>query len=869
MIRERTGRMVRPGERAYKGYPYAFVIDTFRIAQAPVFIRLKDFLPLGHPRILPRLYDERTFFERSGKLEAGLRRQHFIFGILGGTFVAFFLFPLAYFVFNRQRYFLYYAVYVLLSFIFVCFTFERFGHMDLLFSNAPKLMEHIETPLNSFSIIFYFLFLRSFLDAKEKAPLLHWLLGFLVVYQLSFQVLDLFVFKLIFNNYEVAYKYAALGTIPGLLTCLYLLFVVFRWKRADATFIGIGMVFFLAGVVASILEFEGKIPSAPYSLFDNHHIFFQFGIVLELFFFSFALSHRNRSTVRARIEAQSRLRHLEELDQAKNRLFTNITHEFRTPLQVILGVAEQIRKAPRLQLEQRLGLIRKNGQHLLSMVSQMLDLAKLESGHLQLQPVCSDVIPYLKYMADSSRSAAAGKNINIHFESKVSALEMDHDPERLRQVVYNLLSNAIRFTPEGGEIQLCVEMEPSPPDGIATDEPFLSGGAGATGYCLVISVLDNGIGMDEETQARIFERFYQAPPEWGGSAKEGHSDRLTAAAGLRGDRGGLDLASTGIGLALVKELVALMNGRITLESQKGKGTAFRVELPITRLAKKIGGGRFLNQNEELKPAPPSSQGRQKSVFPPAMASGEMLLIVEDNEDVRYYLRSLLADSYQVVEAVDGEEGLAKAIELIPDIIISDIMMPGIDGNQLCRALKNDPRTSHIPIILLTAKATEQDKISGLEHGADGYLYKPINEQELSLRLQNLIELRQKIREKYGKISPMELTKTEEPGHEVMFLDKINQIVLRHLEDENFGPDSLCTEAGISRTQLYRKLNALTGMPLARYIRSVRLHAARKLLETTRLRIGEVAYKVGFKDPSYFTRTFSQEFGMTPSKLPRK
>ncbi|MCO6489483.1 MAG: response regulator, partial [Phaeodactylibacter sp.] len=315
---------------------------------------------------------------------------------------------------------------------------------------------------------------------------------------------------------------------------------------------------------------------------------------------------------------------------------------------------------------------------------------------------------------------------------------------------------------------------------------------------------------------------------------------------------------SGLGLALAKELLELMGGNIEVESEVGKGTRFTFRLPVRNEAK----------IEEKTPLPTPVAAASKittSLGPVRQAIGATreapsVLVVEDNQDVIYYLRECLGGLYQILEARNGREGIAKAQETIPDLVVSDVMMPEVDGFELCEVLKKDERTSHIPVILLTAKATQEDKLEGLAHGADAYLMKPFQKEELLVRLEKLLELRRKLQQKYQS--------AEEDGSapEDAFLQKVREAITAHLDDPDFSVEQLSREVGMSRVQLHRKLKALTDRPASEHIRVIRLNRAYELLMDSELNISEVAYQVGFNDPSHFSRVFSHHFGVAPSEL---
>ncbi|MCB0549773.1 MAG: response regulator, partial [Phaeodactylibacter sp.] len=448
---------------------------------------------------------------------------------------------------------------------------------------------------------------------------------------------------------------------------------------------------------------------------------------------------------------------LKELDHFKSRLYTNLTHEFRTPLTVILGMAEQIKKAPHQHLDDGVELIRNNGKNLLQLINQLLDLSKLESGAFQLQLQQGDVVPYLRYLAESFQTYANSRNLSLRFHATLESLVMDYDPEQLKQVVTNLISNAVKFTPSGGEVTVRIREEDKQ---------------------LLLEVSDTGVGIDKEKLPFIFNRFYQV-------------DSSTT---RRGE-------GTGIGLAHTQELVQLMGGDIAVESQLGKGSTFTISLPIRHTAEPEG---YAGAQMEEAPTPLSTLPAAEGTFRRQPATGHRpssasrprmhentnaqihdlphLLLIEDNPDVVTYLKSCLNDVYQLDVAYNGLIGIEKAIENIPDLIISDVMMPEKNGYEVCDTLKNDERTSHIPIILLTAKADAASKIAGLRRGADAYLAKPFDREELLVRLAKLVERQQRMVAYFSARAPIPEAKKEYVQVEDEFIQKVRRIIEQHYKD---------------------------------------------------------------------------------------
>jgi signal transduction histidine kinase/DNA-binding response OmpR family regulator/streptogramin lyase len=522
---------------------------------------------------------------------------------------------------------------------------------------------------------------------------------------------------------------------------------------------------------------------------------------------------------RLAIEEANRLK---DLDQLKSRMYTNITHEFRTPLTVIQGMTEQARlffqQSSAGDFDLAIRAIQRNARQLLKLINQMLDLSKLEAGRLSVQMIQDDAVAYLHYLAESFQSHAESKSVVLKITKHIDSLVMDFDPDKLMHIASNLLSNAIKFTPEGG--QVTVEIGSA----AIKDQAHLS-----------FVVKDSGIGISEKDMPYIFDRFFQVDDS---STRESEG--------------------TGIGLSLTKELVDLLDGNIEVDSIEGVGTAFTVHLPVRKEAEQAMATAIIDipvwEEEDTSSRTDTSDGLPS------------ILIVEDNADVRHYIQLSLAGKYQTILASDGEEGIEKAKEHIPDLIISDVMMPKKDGFELCRTLKEFETTSHIPIVLLTARADEDSKIIGLEGGADAYLSKPFNQRELFVRLKKLIELRQRLQSFYSNASPVVENTSSAFPKEDAFIQKIQALLEERLEDEDFNVQHLTRDLGMSRSQVFKKLKALTGKSIVQYMREYRLQRARQLLQKTELSISEVAYQVGFRDPAYFSRAYSKAFGAAPSEM---
>ena len=521
---------------------------------------------------------------------------------------------------------------------------------------------------------------------------------------------------------------------------------------------------------------------------------------------------------------QTEAQNLKKLNQLKTKLYTNITHEFRTPLTVILGMAQKIKEDRTRWFFSGLEKIERNGNYLLTLVNQMLSLAKFDEGKMGVTFIQSDIISFLNYFVESLRALAESKHLSLSFIPEVEEVIMDYDPEKIQMIFSNLITNAIKFTEPNGKIILNVDR---------------------LGQNLQVKIIDSGIGIPEEQIPYIFNRFFQV------------DDSISK--GMEG---------TGIGLALTKELVQLLEGDIKVKSKVGNGTIFTVLLPIHNKAPNTSSP-FTFKNEEILTS--SNQAKE----PRNKEENDELhgLVIEDSPDVAEYIESCLTDEYKITWAKDGQEGIEKAIDLIPDFIVSDVMMPHKSGFEVCETLKQDQRTSHIPIVLLTAKADETSKVQGLSFGADAYLVKPFNELELKIRISKLIEVRQLLLLHFAQRKGEEISKKKgDQGLypiEDRFIKELKDTIKGHLLDADLDMNKLCGLLNMSRTQLFRKLKALKGISATKYINQVRVEEAVVYLKQSDLSIKEIAYRVGFNSPNYFRKQFSDRYGVSPTEFKKK
>ncbi|MEL7001252.1 MAG: two-component regulator propeller domain-containing protein [Bacteroidota bacterium] len=541
---------------------------------------------------------------------------------------------------------------------------------------------------------------------------------------------------------------------------------------------------------------------------------------------------------RERLSAQYQVEHIElakmqELNEMKSRFFANISHEFRSPLTLILGPLKSMRHhAESDQEKERIELMIRNAESLLGLINELLELSKLESGKMSLEATENDLNEFLKPIIKSFSTIADKKYINYKINLPQKPLDIYFDREKLEKIIVNLLSNAFKYTPEFGTIGLSVEKKNKQ---------------------VVIQVSDSGVGVPKEDAKYIFNRYYRV------------NNRKTA----RNE-------GTGIGLSLTHELVHLHGGRIELLNSEVKGATFRVMLPLGKAH--LQPDQIVNKTEQEVESfkelyQDSTELDSKSMsetidqLEDQMNDLPIVLLVEDHADIRNYICKVLEEEYHVVMAKSGEEGLEQAKNQIPDLVISDVMMPGMDGFQLCKQLKQDIKTSHIPVILLTAKASVESSMEGFEHGADYYITKPFNPKMLMLRANNIIKTRDQIKEKLLnndslEISPKKIVKRSKDQD---FLDLAISIVEKNISNSDFFVDDLGKELGLSRMQLYRKLKAMVGKSANEFIRFIRLKRAAQLLDEGRLNISEITYEVGFNDLKYFRDCFKKQYGLNPSE----
>lgn len=552
----------------------------------------------------------------------------------------------------------------------------------------------------------------------------------------------------------------------------------------------------------------------------------------------FALEQERMQVEQEKKEAER----VHELDRLKIKFLTNLSHDFRTPISLILGPVDQLlsRQKDQQSLDQ-LNMVKRNARRLLNLVNQLLDFRKMEKQELKLNASGGELVSFIKEVTDSFKDFSERKKIVFSYTSEIKEFYTLFDRDKLERILFNLLSNAFKFTLEGGRILLTLEKLENKSDESTT--------------WVSLSISDTGIGIEPGKKEQIFERFFQSA----GSASVLNQ-------------------GTGIGLSITKEFIKMHGGTIDVESELGKGTTFSIHLPfvsievphnnneMTLVSESIAGSELLQLTKSVNR---TNGTNGKTVNGNNALNGKanmpLVLLVEDNEDFRFYLKENLRLHYKVFEAANGKEGWQKALAHHPMLIVSDISMPEMDGIELTQKIKSDKRTSHIPVILLTALTGEKDQIKGLETGANDYITKPFNFEVLNAKIKNLLELNSTLKNTYTKQIKVLTPEVEIESDNEKLLNEIMLYIENNLTDSQLSVEEVSKHVGMSRSSLYSKLLELTGQSPVEYIRSVKLDKAAVLLEKSEMNVAQIAYSVGFATPNYFAKSFKTKFGMLPSE----
>lgn len=695
-----------------------------------------------------------------------------------------------------------------------------FGVVGSIFSSNPPLASFLNDSFYQLMPATYTLFIFSLLNIRKNFSKARWIFFFIIACSVLQVLAHAFVPKmylLIFNNYLFLFTEAFLSVM-----CMYALY-----KRISMnTYLLIPCFITLVPFIFLNLSALGFINYGwiyPMIYITNFLEILALSLVLGKIIES--AENERISTEKALFEEKIEAEKLQELDAAKTQFFTNISHEFRTPLTLILSPIDDLTK--RYPNEKLFDSMKRNAQRLLVLINQLLDLSKFDAGQMQANIQQDDLAKHIQLLGSSFSSLAESRGIDFQIIQNRRQAIAYFDADKIEKILLNLLSNAFKFTKDAGKITLKVNYA----------EDF-SG--------VEIIVEDSGIGISAEKVNQIFDRFYQI---------DGSHQR--------------NYEGSGIGLALVKEMVKLHKGTVRVSSKETIGTSFIISLPTDKESWKkelLRGVSEEYQNTDLSAFYTSSEN--KNILETNNVSDEekILLIIEDNADLRQYIRSVFEQDYQIFEATDGQEGIEKALELIPDIVVSDLMMPRLDGLGFCKILKSDEKTSHIPVVMLTAKANVESRIEGFELGADDYLTKPFNKEELQVRVRNLVNQREILRQKYDKqVVNLKPTEVVLPSIDEKFINKAKEIVEKHISKSEFNVEQFAEEMNLSSVVLRRKIKAVTNQSATQFVRKYRLQKAANLLQNSADTVSNIAYQVGFESLSYFTRAFQEEFGKSPSE----
>lgn len=774
-----------------------------------------------------------------------------------GSFAVMGLYMLLLFVQNKKQDYLLYAFYLLL------FTFYFFLRIDDvlrfdIFQKSYEIHKHLLTPLLFVITSVYVRFINVFADIRQYNVSFSKRLDIFCVL-MFLTAAGLVLYTGITQDFEWVREHRSYFTIPmHLYTLLALIRAFIIIKSKIRHYILWSNIFLFTFSIIGVYSASAQGGQETITS-NNLYGFYSFnasqvGIFLEMICFSLGLGFKfslvekekeevtekyieefkknelvtkqlnedlNALVQKRTLEIQKKNKQLQQEQELKSKFFTNISHEFRTPLTLISGpVQQQLEKNNLSESDTHsLRMVQRNAYRLLELVDQLLDISRLEAGSVSLNVeegdlnnTVSQIILPFKYLANK-------KHIDFTYSITSRQSIVWYDRDVVEKLITNLVSNAIKFTPEEGKILCTSKIE---------DSKFY------------FEISNTGQGLSEVELKKVFDRFYQVASNHRGTG-------------------------TGIGLALVKELISLNKGSIEVSSQPGEWTKFRFKIPVAK--------EEFDTAEQKPSIQIASNGLKRQPFPATDSEAVILnhtsmqkpsvLIIDDNDDMRKYLQSILAKGYTVSCAKNGAEGIETAINEIPDLIISDVMMPLVDGLEVSKSLKKDFRTSHIPIVLLTAKAGRTDHLEGLRTGAEDYVIKPFNNELLLARVQGLLENRDRLKAHYQNGHFINLKDVQQNSAESKFREQLQDAIEQKLKDPEFNTDEFCRFMGMSRMQLHRKLKAILGVSASEFLNRERLSAAKSLLIQSELTVSEIAYSTGFNSPNYFGRKFKKAFGQTP------
>lgn len=790
---------------------YGFEILMAANTQEAFFLRIKNTVRFENTIANIQLLNKEENFIIAGK-------QSIYFSFFSAAFFGILLFFIIFSLFqyfqNKDLSYLYYSIYLSLNFLYFWWKFEKSNSFfNVLFTNNPEAYYYYGVPFGMLIYISYFLFIVTFLNAKKDLPVFYNTLKIATYAALIYLVFNIAIAYIngLDTSWELNY-WMRFILIPFSVITIY---QVFKNKHQLGFYILTGTLIMLVGAAITTV-FSKTLTQHYVGPWDIPLLPIQIGILIEVLFFSAGLAYKSRLIVQEntailldlkqrQIESNFHKNQKEKLTQ----LYTNLSHEFRTPLTIILGMLRQIKGH-----QEAKKMIRRNGNQLLDLTNQVLDLNKLEAYKMDINWTQGDVMSFIRYCSESFEQMAKNGAKKFSIFCAPNQLIMDFDVEKLQKIINNLIVNAIKFTPKGGQIRIDAYKDEK------GKQPLLR-----------IDISDSGKGIPPEYHQSIFDHYTQLPGTDGG---------------------------TGIGLALVKELTLLLGGKIELDSALQKGSIFKLSFPIHNEAKLE--PNWTNFEKEVL-----NENSKATQLIELIVGRPSVLLVEDNADVQYYLKQILKSQYNCFVANNGKQGLEMLKDIYPDIIISDVMMPEMDGYEFCQKVKENHIFQHIPIILLTAKASQPDKLNGLKCKADAYLTKPFDEEELLLRIEQLLEQNSTLKSRSEDVHRKNGLLEKEENEAVVFMDKFHETLNKHLLDESFTIEDLANKMGQNHVYINNKIKKHRRQTTAQYIRYYRLNLAKKLLQTTQLTIAEISYKVGVPEPANFSNMFKKAFGSSPGQ----
>lgn len=760
---------------------------------------------------------------RNQKIKSKLDSYFFRIGIL--AVIGFmFLLSFAQFITSKDKSYCWYSLYLLFTFFYLLISFEQKSLFDFFIQRYFAGFYHgTVIPSLMLSYFFYTQFVRSILDTQSKQVGFDRLLRNFGIMTLFFLIIDIVIGWIFQSNFYPELRITIL--IITFLFAIYIYIQIWKIKGIVAKLVLTGSLIFSFGSFLGFLFTTFLSLPKDLSIFSDGLTYMQLSVLMEILFFTVALTYRSRQIEKDKAKANADLitetyekeklayqnEKSKEFEAKRSQFFADTNHELRSPLTVIKGMAENLND----DSPQR-NIILKNTTNILHLINNMLDLAKAEAGDVKVNLLQDNFITFCISQIEAWTYFAKTKGIKVIYQPQQELILMDFDDRKMEQIISNLINNAIKFTPAKGTITVMTREE---------------------NENLVLTIQDTGIGIAEQDLPMVFDRYYRA--------KNSQNSNIEG---------------TGIGLALVKKLVELVQGSITVSSKINVGTSFVLYFPITKLAPYGKAEISLDFTSKINP----QTALQTSTVSTNAAT---LLIVEDNPEILTHLKFVLSQSYNIITATDGAKGIAKACEFFPDLIISDVRMPVQDGLTLCDTLKKDLTTSHIPIILLTAASTDEDKIKGLERGADAYITKPFSQLELKLRIENLLQVKKTLHAYFSKnIDSETIQRSKISKEDQRFLDQLVTFIKKNIDDENLDVTQMTQAVNVSRPTLHNKLKSLTGLSATKFKKQIKMQEAKRLLEEGHSNISDLAYQLGYKYPNNFSKDFKIWYGVTANKF---